>query len=314
MRNLIENHIEEFAEILRYDKLLWPKVWKQLKKRFSPILDELEKSIGEVKFSDIERRELDRFIQNFNEFIKVRKEKLAERIRKNSREFELYKEDFIIFLGFAPTEFDFDWIVVKGKKENVIFLNVFSIWKRGELDNLEDVIYQSVVHYRHSEKKGIYYNKEKIFEAVLVKLKSISKNEPKVFMKNVCDLLYNKIPYYDWVGFYMLNDENLLELEEFTGEPTEHVKIPVGKGICGQAVEKMATFIVQDVSKETNYLACSPKVKSEIVVPIFLGKEIIGEIDIDSHYIAPFDERDEKFLKKICEEVSKIWKMNLNEE
>ncbi|MBO8160469.1 MAG: GAF domain-containing protein [Thermosipho sp. (in: Bacteria)] len=311
MRNLVENHIEEFSEILKYDKSEWDKIWKRLKKRFSPILDRIEEKLGRVSFEKIERRALDSFVQEFGNVMKAKKEKVAEKIRKNSDKFKLSAEDFVIFVAFAP--FNIDWIVVKGKKENVIFFNAFSLWNKNELKNIDDAVYQAVVHFRHGDSEGNYYNKEKLFDGLTIQIKNLNNNDVRVFMKDICKLLFEKVPYYDWVGFYMLNNENLLELTEFVGEPTEHVKIPIGKGICGQAAERKITFVVQDVTRETNYLSCSPKVKSEIVVPMFKNGEVIGEIDIDSHYIAPFDERDTKFLEFIGNEVSKIWSVNLKE-
>lgn len=305
MRNLIENHVEDFAEILRYDKSNWDDFWKSLKKRFFPILNNIEKKVGKISFEKEERRNLDRFVQEFRKILKMKKEKITEKIRKNSKEFELSKEDFIIFIAFVPN--DFDWIVVRGNRENILFLNVYSLWKKGFLEKLEDAVYQSVIHYRHGEEKGNFYDKETLFDKLYDQILSLDKSEVRKFMKGICELLYNNVPYYDWVGFYMLNGKNLLELWEFVGEPTEHTEIPVGKGICGQAAKKKAIFVVQDVSKETNYLSCSPKVKSEIVVPIFKNGQILGELDIDSHFIAPFDERDKNFLEKICLKISKIY-------
>jgi len=67
------------------------------------------------------------------------------------------------------------------------------------------------------------------------------------------------------------------------------------------------TFVVQDVSKETNYLSCSPEVKSEIVVPIFKNGKIIGELDIDSHILSPFTDDDKAFLTKLSEMVSELF-------
>jgi GAF domain-containing protein len=98
-------------------------------------------------------------------------------------------------------------------------------------------------------------------------------------------------------------------LGPYLGAPTEHVKIAFGQGICGQAAERKETFVVQDVSKETNYLSCSIKVKAEIVVPIFKDEKIVGELDIDSHTANPFTEEDKTYLEKICEELKKIFKM-----
>ncbi len=127
-------------------------------------------------------------------------------------------------------------------------------------------------------------------------------------LKSVCEFLKNNVDHYDWVGFYFVSDtkKGELVLGPFAGESTEHVKIKFGDGICGQAAEMKDTFVVQDVSKEANYLSCSPKVKSEIVVPIFKNGEIIGELDIDSHQIGPFTEKDKVFLEKICELVAEM--------
>jgi GAF domain-containing protein len=127
-------------------------------------------------------------------------------------------------------------------------------------------------------------------------------------LKAVCKLLKDNVPYYNWVGFYIVDNKrrNELILDSFEGEPTEHKIIPFGRGICGQAAEQKRTFLVQDVSKQTNYLSCSANVKSEIVIPIFKRGEIVGELDIDSHSLSPFSREDETFLKKIGEIASKI--------
>jgi GAF domain-containing protein len=305
MRNLIENHVEDFSEILKYDKSNWDDFWKSLKKRFFPILDNIEEKVGKISFEKEERRSLDKLVQEFREILNMKKEKITEKIRRNSNELQLSKEDFIIFIAFIPN--DFDWIVVQGNRENILFLNTYSLWKKGFLEKLEDLVYQSVIHYRHGEEKGIFYDKESLFKKLFDQILLLDKSDTRRFMKDVCQLLYSDVPYFDWVGFYMLNNKNLLELWEFVGEPTEHIEIPIGKGICGQAAEKKSIFIVQDVSKETNYLSCSPNVKSEIVVPIFKNGQIIGELDIDSHFVAPFDDRDKDFLEKVCKEITKIY-------
>lgn len=125
-------------------------------------------------------------------------------------------------------------------------------------------------------------------------------------LMTICRLLKENVNHYDWVGFYMVDPEKERELVlgPYAGEPTEHIRIPFGKGICGQAAENKSTFTVQDVSKETNYLACSSHVKSEIVIPILKNKNIVGELDIDSHQISPFTKNDKKFLENICELIS----------
>jgi GAF domain-containing protein len=127
-------------------------------------------------------------------------------------------------------------------------------------------------------------------------------------MQGVCDLMKNGLPGYDWVGFYLVDKERPRELilGPFSGEPTEHTRIPFGKGICGQAAATEKTFVIDDVAAEDNYLSCNLNVKSEIVVPIFKNGIIIGELDIDSHRKAAFDESDKAFLEKTCELIADI--------
>lgn len=128
-------------------------------------------------------------------------------------------------------------------------------------------------------------------------------------LQKVCDLLHHSIPGYDWVGFYLVdpNKEKELILGPYAGEPTEHFRIGFGEGICGQAAEKEATIIVDDVSNESNYLSCNINVKSEIVLPIFKNNNIIGELDLDSHISHRFDKKDEQFLSKVIEIIIQIF-------
>jgi L-methionine (R)-S-oxide reductase len=126
-------------------------------------------------------------------------------------------------------------------------------------------------------------------------------------LKAICKLLKDHVSYYDFVGFYIVDKKRKeLVLGPFEGEPTEHVRIPFGLGICGQAAKQKKTFIVQDVSEETNYLSCNANVKAEIVIPIFNKSEIVGELDIDSQTISPFTAEDKNFLEKISEKVAEL--------
>lgn len=113
-------------------------------------------------------------------------------------------------------------------------------------------------------------------------------------------IIAERLPYYNWVGFYMLdpNDEGVLVLGPFHGAPTEHVRIPVSEGICGAAVAQGETVIVSDVSADPRYLACSIETKSEIVVPIRVHAKIVGEIDIDSHTLHAFGQDDRRFVEE----------------
>lgn len=124
----------------------------------------------------------------------------------------------------------------------------------------------------------------------------------------ICHLLKDNIDYYDWVGFYFRNGEKEeLVLGPYVGESTDHTVIPFGKGICGQVAVFNQNFVVPDVQAQDNYIACSISVKSEIVVPLFVNGENIGQIDIDSSVIDPFTEADERFLEFVNAEIAKTF-------
>ncbi len=147
-------------------------------------------------------------------------------------------------------------------------------------------------------------NKTKVFKEILGKALEFAKSgaDPESALQNICGLLEANVPYYDWVGLYLTDPRktNELFLGPYVGEPTEHTRIDFGAGICGQAADAKKTFVVQDVSKEANYLSCSFRVKSEIVVPIMDGDSVLGEIDIDSHTISSFNEEDTKMLEELA--------------
>ncbi len=127
-------------------------------------------------------------------------------------------------------------------------------------------------------------------------------------MLSTSQLLKSEVPHYDWVGFYILDSQNnQLVLGPYTGAATDHTHIPVGKGICGQVAACKQTIVVQDVTKQDNYLACSMDVQSEIVVPILKDGQFVAEIDIDSHAYAPFTSADELFLSAIAEKFSDLF-------
>ncbi len=153
-------------------------------------------------------------------------------------------------------------------------------------------------------------NKKQYFDRLQIKLERLlSKEQTKAkVLKDLCILLEKEIPYYTWVGFYLTDgDTRELVLGPFVGEPTEHTRIKFGEGICGQAAEKEETFIIQDVTKESNYLSCSLKVKSEIVIPIFAHGKVVGELDIDSHDLNPFTAEDQQLLEAICQQIGKLY-------
>ncbi len=153
--------------------------------------------------------------------------------------------------------------------------------------------------------------REETFRTVLQKADEVirSAEDRNKKLHRICRLLADHFEHYDWVGFYLVDPqkERELVLGPYVGDPTIHVRIEFGEGICGQAAEREETFVIQDVSKEDNYLSCSVNVKSEIVVPILKEGKVVGEIDIDSHQLAPFTKHDRVYLEKLAEMLSVLF-------
>ncbi|WP_449462042.1 GAF domain-containing protein [Tardisphaera miroshnichenkoae] len=111
---------------------------------------------------------------------------------------------------------------------------------------------------------------------------------------------------YDWIGIYVRKDNKLVLAIEI-GAPANHRVINVGEGICGLAAKERRTVVVDDVSKEKNYLACFPSTKSEIVVPILKGSDVLGEIDVDSDTLNAFGIIDQEMLSDAATALSESW-------
>ena len=127
-------------------------------------------------------------------------------------------------------------------------------------------------------------------------------------LQEICQLLHDNVKHYNWVGFYFANHETrTLHLGPYVGAPTDHTVIPFGKGICGQVAESNQNFVVPDVAAQDNYIACSFTVKSEIVVPLFVRGQNIGQIDIDSNTIDPFTAQDEDFLEFVNRQIADLY-------
>ena len=118
------------------------------------------------------------------------------------------------------------------------------------------------------------------------------------------EILSAGLPHFDWVGIYWLKGGELL-LGPFRGGPTEHVRIPVGKGVCGTAVAEGKNQLVDDVRELTNYLACSLETRSEIVVLIRDEEgRILGQIDVDGREVGAFDKSDEALLEESARRIA----------
>ena len=121
----------------------------------------------------------------------------------------------------------------------------------------------------------------------------------RLAMESTVQLLVRHLPDYTWAGIYLL-EGNELCLGPFVGRPSPHTRIPLGRGICGAAAAEKATIIVDDVNADSRYLACSTDTRSEIVVPIMLGSEVLGELDIDSDRPAAFGADDRELLEQVA--------------
>src|SRR6186713_1017959 len=118
-------------------------------------------------------------------------------------------------------------------------------------------------------------------------------------MRETVTLLKARLPHFTWAGIYLLEGDELV-LGPYLGKPSPHTRIPLGRGICGAAATEKATIIVDDVNADSRYLACSIETRSEIVVPIMLGDEVLGELDIDSDKVAAFGADDRELLEAVA--------------
>jgi L-methionine (R)-S-oxide reductase len=115
------------------------------------------------------------------------------------------------------------------------------------------------------------------------------------------EVLQEEFEKYSWVGIYLAEGDDLV-LGPWRGpEATEHVRIPIGQGVCGAAAASGQTEIVDDVNADPRYLSCFPSTRSEIVVPIERDGRVVGEIDIDSDRPAAFGDDDRAFLEDVAE-------------
>ncbi len=129
-------------------------------------------------------------------------------------------------------------------------------------------------------------------------------------MSIIVGRLQERLRYFDWVGFYMIEpggvaEDPVLVLGPYVGAVTQHKRIPLNRGICGAAASSGQTVVVDDVNADPRYLACSLETKSEIVAPIFVKDKVVGELDIDSHTPAAFNDDDRELVEHCATLVGK---------
>jgi L-methionine (R)-S-oxide reductase len=129
-------------------------------------------------------------------------------------------------------------------------------------------------------------------------------SEADEVLRKTVETLRDRFEHYSWVGIYLVEGDDLV-LGPWKGpEATEHVRIPIGEGICGAAAASGETEIVDDVAADDRYLACFPSTRSEIVVPIAYEGRVVGEIDIDSDRPAAFGREDRALLERVATLIS----------
>jgi L-methionine (R)-S-oxide reductase len=138
---------------------------------------------------------------------------------------------------------------------------------------------------------------EDVLESVKLTIEQARSHEEA--MLQTVNILKSQMSNDSWVGIYLLDGEELV-LGPFLGKPSPHTRIPLNKGICGAAALHKQTIVVDDVDADPRYLACSLETRSEIVVPILRGTEVLGEIDIDSDKKAAFGAPDRELLESIA--------------
>ena len=149
-------------------------------------------------------------------------------------------------------------------------------------------------------------NRNVNYAQVIRRLESLTKDIPYEIanLSNASALLWAALPDINWVGFYKMVDGQLV-LYPFQGK-TACVRISVGKGVCGTAVAEDATQLVPDVHAFPGHIACDCASNSEIVIPIHVGGEIWGVLDIDSPYLDRFTEADKAGLEDFVKNLEKI--------
>ena len=146
-------------------------------------------------------------------------------------------------------------------------------------------------------------DKNETYKLLLAQVKAMVKDEsdPIANMANVAALIQEAFHFW-WTGFYRVVD-NQLVLGPFQG-PVACTRIGFGKGVCGTSWKEKKTLVVKDVELFPGHIACSSESKSEIVVPLFKGDEVISVLDIDSERLATFDETDKEWSEQIAEVVA----------
>ncbi|MGD0989832.1 MAG: GAF domain-containing protein [Candidatus Sulfotelmatobacter sp.] len=140
-----------------------------------------------------------------------------------------------------------------------------------------------------------------LHEELLREFREFARTAPtdKSVMERISQRLHEKMTRYNWVGFYLVDpaDPGVLRVGPYVGSFTPNARIPLNAGLCGAAASSGETVVVHDVSKDPRYLAGSPLVKCEIVVPIFVKGQLAAELDVESYFTTTFTEPEKEFVE-----------------
>ena len=139
------------------------------------------------------------------------------------------------------------------------------------------------------------------YESLTKQLKSLLSGEPDFVANaaNMASLVYHGLPNLNWAGFYFLRDGKELIVGPFQGRPA-CVRIAVGRGVCGTAVERRRSILVEDVHAFSDHIACDAASRSELVVPLLREGEVVGVLDLDSPRLARFDAEDQAGVEALA--------------
>lgn len=142
-------------------------------------------------------------------------------------------------------------------------------------------------------------NKHQKYEELLPQLKHLLLPSDDLIANLAnCSAAIKTVFNFWWVGFYLVKNNQLI-LGPFQG-PVACTTIQLGKGVCGASWQQSATIIVENVNDFPGHIACSSASLSEIVIPIILNNEVVAVLDVDSEYLAHFDEIDKKYLEELA--------------
>jgi GAF domain-containing protein len=140
-----------------------------------------------------------------------------------------------------------------------------------------------------------------VHEELLREFQGLDSTKPtaQFVMERVSQRLHQKMTRYNWVGFYLVDptDPGVLLVGPFVGSFTPNARIPLNTGLCGAAASTGRSVVVDDVLKDSRYLAGSGLVKSEIVVPIFAKNKLVAELNVESYFEGTFTKSEQDFVE-----------------